>query len=168
MTSPRPSPSDGSYRLANVTGGIYRIKFTAAGFTDVWYRTGDVRGGHGRLVAGTANPLDAQLVGQPAGVTGRVNGDDLTGTSCAHRPRPAAGPPRTDDHRRRPAASTAATGPVVQTVAVDSAGGYIVTGLPTPSEYNLTATKAGFVSRPRVVNVQPGRDHRHRPRPAEG
>ena len=28
---------NGTYRLANVTGGTYRIKFSAAGFTDVWY-----------------------------------------------------------------------------------------------------------------------------------
>ena len=28
---------NGKYRLANVAGGTYRIKFSAAGFTDVWY-----------------------------------------------------------------------------------------------------------------------------------
>ena len=33
---------------------------------------------------------------------------------------------------------------------------YTVSGLPTPKDYELTATKPGFVSRPRTVHVEPG------------
>ena len=45
---------------------------------------------------------------------------------------------------------------MVQTVAVDSAGKFTISGLPTPSNYVLTATKPGFVSRPRTIAVEPG------------
>ena len=154
---------NGTYRLANVTGGTYRIKFSAAGFTDVWYdgatsfeEATDV------VVAGTAIPkLDAQIVGQPAGVTGRVTGDDVLGATVVVQIPAAVLPPVPDAPTTTTGAAgappTAAdAGPVVQTVAVDSAGAYTVTGLPTPSSYTLTAVKAGFVSRPRAVTLQPG------------
>ena len=152
--------SEGSYQLAQVPAGIYRVKFAAAGFTDVWWPNAPTFDEATEVkIEGKPKTFNAQLVGQPANITGKVNGDDLTGATVVVRiggalPEVPGGP--TTTVAADGTASTAGTGPVIQTVAVDSAGGFVVAGLPTPKQYELTATKPGFVSSPRLVDVQPG------------
>lgn len=152
---------NGAFQLANVNAGTYRVKFAGAGFADVWYPDAPTFDeGADVVVAGDPVTLDATLVGQPASITGTVTGDDLLGATVVVR-FTAEGLPDNPDLPTTTAAadgstSTAGTGPVFQTVAVDSAGGYTVSGLLTPRDYELTATKPGFVSRPRTVHVEPG------------
>jgi hypothetical protein len=158
----------GGFKLAGVVAGTYRLKFSAAGFTDVWYPTAaafdqakDV------VLAGKSPPsLDAQLVGQPAAVSGSVTGADLLGATVVVRipaavlP-PVEGVPTTTTIAAAPGAAAGSAsaddgGPVVQTVAVDAAGKFTITGLPTPSDFELTAAKPGYTSRPRAVSLEPG------------
>src|SRR6478735_117128 len=156
---------NGQYKLSGVVAGTYRIRFTAAGFAEIWYG-GAATFAEAPDVVITDKPataLDAVIVGQPASVAGSVTGDDVLGATVIVLI-PAAELPAVDDPdvpttTAAPAggSSTAAdAGPVVQTVAVDSAGKYAISGLPTPRNYVLTATKTGFVSRPRAVSLQPG------------
>jgi hypothetical protein len=157
---------NGAYSLPSVRAGTYRVKFSAAGFADVWYDgAASFEEGKDVVMAGAPQEaINAQLVGQPAGVTGSVVGDDILGATVVVQipaakvaPVPDIPTTTTTAPAAGSAASTAAdAGPVVQTVAVDSAGKFSIAGLPTPSSYVLTASKPGFVSRPRVIDVQPG------------
>ncbi|MFT3852749.1 MAG: carboxypeptidase-like regulatory domain-containing protein [Ilumatobacteraceae bacterium] len=153
---------NGAFQLANVNAGTYRVKFAGAGFADVWYPDAPTFDeGADVVVGGGPVTLDATLVGQPASITGTVTGDDLLGATVVVRFTAEGLPddpdlPTTTVVAAGSTTSTAGTGPVFQTVAVDSAGGYTVSGLLTPRDYELTATKPGFVSRPRAVHVEPG------------
>ncbi len=152
---------NGGYQLANVKAGTYRVKFGGAGFTDVWYPDAPTFDeGADVVVEEKPLTLDAQLVGQPASIAGKVTGEDLLGATVVVRI-PADTLPDLPDAPSTTAAAdgssaAAGTGPVVQTVAVDSAGAYTISGLPTPNTYELLATKPGYVSRPRTVKVAPG------------
>ncbi|MEO5725119.1 MAG: carboxypeptidase-like regulatory domain-containing protein [Ilumatobacteraceae bacterium] len=153
--------SVGGYKVAGVSAGTYRIKFSAAGFTDVWYPTAAAfeQGKDIKMAGADLTGLDAQIVGQPASVKGSVTGDDLIGATVTVRIPASELPPVPGipaSSAPPPGAPAVSSGPVVQTVAVDAAGKFVITDLPTPSDFELTAVKPGYTSRVRDISLQPG------------
>ena len=62
---------NGEFQFANVVAGKYRVKFSAAGFTDVWYPNAPTFDEAKDVdAAGKALVLNAVLVGQPASIAG--------------------------------------------------------------------------------------------------
>lgn len=148
--------STGAFKFASVPASTYRMRFSAAGFTEVWYPTAATFDEGEDLVVTAGASLDgltAQLVGQPASVTGVVRGPDLEGAVVVARI-PAGDLPPVPDVAVELGVPT--TGPIVQTVAVDAAGKFTFIGLPTPSNYELVAEKEGYASSVRTVSLAPG------------
>lgn len=148
--------STGSFKFASAAAGTYRMRFSAAGFTEVWYPAAATFDEGEDLVVTAGQTLDgltAQLVGQPATVSGIVRGIDLEGAVVVARI-PAADLPPVPD--AAVAAGVPTTGPIVQTVAVDAAGKFTMVGLPTPSNYELVAEKEGYASSVRTIALDPG------------
>lgn len=79
--------SVGGFNLAAVSAGTYRVKFSAAGFGDVWFPTAATFEQAEDVVveAGAVAAVDAQMVGQPAIVSGVVQGPDVVGATVIAR-----------------------------------------------------------------------------------
>lgn len=148
--------STGAFKFASAAAGTYRMRFSAAGFTEVWFPTAATYDEAEDLLIVAGESLDgitAQLVGQPASVAGIVRGIDLEGATVVARI-PAADLPPVPDQAVDAGVPT--TGPIVQTVAVDAAGKFTIIGLPTPSNYELVAQKEGYASSVRTIALSPG------------
>jgi hypothetical protein len=144
----------GGFSFASVTPGTYRVRFSAAGFAEVWFPTAAAFEQAEDVVIEPGTPrtgIEVQLIGQSASVTGSVQGGDVVGATVVVR---LPG----DEFEPVPGVPTVGpqAGPVVQTVAVDAAGRFTVLGLPTPRTFELLAVKSGYTSRVRSISLEPG------------
>ena len=136
------SGDDGQYEIRNLAPGRYRIRFTAAGFREVWYPSAlafetakDVE------VApdGSLDGLDVGLGGQPGTIKGKVVGDKPDGAQV---------------RLVLPGETRGSTIDAEAAVVAASAdGGFVFEKVPAPATYRIEVTKAGFARETREVKL---------------
>jgi hypothetical protein len=137
MTASAGTADDGTYALAGLLPGHYRLRFSAAGFDEVWYPatpSEDVEVEPREEVTG----LDVAIAGQPGRVSGSV---DLPAGAAPGSPvtvtiQEVPQPPRD------PNAPAPVPPPPVQQVTTD--GRISFDGLSTPGTYRFTIEAEGF------------------------
>lgn len=133
--------SDGTYTLAGLFPTSYLVKFSAAGYTTVYYPSapGPENGKFVTVDAQKDTPgIDAVVIGGVASVSGKVDaGETLSPviTSVTARMLDAA----TTD-----AAGNAVPALVPVTGKTAADGSYKISGLPAPGTYELTFTAPGY------------------------
>ena len=147
------SDTTGRYRFASLPSDTYLLRFSVAGFGQVWWPGGDVITDAEpiEIVQGTQLPdTDVQLAGQPGSVSGLVRGEEVDGAVVSVR-LPADAVEGSD---LDPVAA------VIGSVAVDATGAFLIEELPTPSSYELVVEQAGFATDVRTVNLRAGENRR--------
>ena len=145
--------ADGDYTFGSLSVGIYRVRVTAAGFSEVWYPTaGTITDAFAiDLGAGsTSDEVDIALTGQPGAVVGTVFGDDVSGAIVTVQI-----PGDAISGSEIPAPPT-----IVATVELDATGTFSLEDLPTPSAYELVVSKAGYATETRTLDIGPGESQR--------
>jgi hypothetical protein len=144
----------GSFTLAGVPEGIYRLKVTAAGFGERWFPAAatfedgqDLAVEKGKSIDG----LVVELAGLPASIAGSVLGDDVAGAVVTVQV-----PGGTTSTGSVDGTPLATGGGLVRQITVDASGTFEVGDLPTPATYEVIATMPGLASELRTVRVQPG------------
>lgn len=145
LVSSAATQSDGSYALGGLFPTAYYLKFSATGFTTVWYPAAPAQSGAqpvGARAQATTGPLRTVISGLPASISGSVNpGDTLAPVSTTVTARPLLGP-----NAGQPIATT--------TTAPD--GSYQLANLPAPGTYELTFTTSGYQPSTLVDTVNGG------------
>jgi hypothetical protein len=134
---------DGSYAFGRLGGGTYRLKFSGAGFSEMWYLAGRVFAEATDIKVEAGKPLaleDMQLGGRPGSVSGKVVAADVTG-AVVTLVVPGVADPNT------PA--------VVATVDVSADGSFELANVPTPATYQLQVTRPGNAAETRNVVLGP-------------
>jgi 5-hydroxyisourate hydrolase-like protein (transthyretin family) len=144
----------GAFTLPNLAEGSYKLRFRGAGFVELWYPAAatDADASTITLQPGQLHQgLDVRLGGVPATISGSVTGDDLSGATV-YLELPGSAPPNSTDV---PGTSEA----IVRTVPVGSDGLFEITGVPSPSVYDLVVTKTGYANDVQRVDLGGG-EHR--------
>ncbi len=133
----------GAYTFGRLNGGTYKIRFSGAGFTDVWYKVGATAADADEVTVKTGQPLaldDVKLGGRPGSVKGTVKAADLTDIKAT---------------LVVPGTVTDTTSAQVQQVDVSADGTFDFEGVPSPATYQLIVEKAGYATETRDVVVGP-------------
>ncbi len=135
---------DGAYAFGRLSGGTYRIKFSGAGFAEMWFEDGRTfaEGADVTVPAGEGAELpDVTLGGDPGSVSGRVIAADVTGATV-----------------RLVVPSVATEGGTAQvaTVDVSADGSFTLADVPTPANYQLVVERTGNATETRAVVLGPG------------
>ena len=150
--------SAGAFTLPNLPEGSYKLRFRGAGFVQLWYpgAATDADASTIAIQPGQARQgLDVRLGGIPATLSGTVTGDDvsaasvyleLPGTATAAGPSASAAPGTTEA--------------IVRTVPVGSDGQFTITGVPSPSVYDLVVAKPGYANDVQRVDLGGGEDRK--------
>jgi len=150
--------SAGAFTLPNLPEGSYKLRFRGAGFVQLWYpgAATDADASTIAIQPGQARQgLDVRLGGVPATISGTVSGDDVSAASV-YLELPGAG------SAAAPAASAApgTTEAIVRTVPVGSDGQFSITGVPSPSVYDLVVAKPGYANDVQRVDLGGGEDRK--------
>ena len=140
---------DGAYGFGSLASGVYRLRFTAAGFGDLWYPDGATIADAFPIELGegsSSDAVDMALAGQPGLVSGRVFGDNVEGAIVSVQI-PAGAFSGTD---------VADSASIVATTELDATGSFSLGDLPTPSAYQLVVTKSGFATEVLSLDLGPG------------
>lgn len=135
---------DGSFAFGRLSEGTYKVRFTGAGFSDLWYDTGRVfsEAKEIEVPEGEAMALDPMSFGgRPGTVSGKVIATDPTGTTITVI---------------RPGIADTATPAVVATVAVSADGSFVLTNIPSPATYQLVAERPGSAAETRTLVLGAG------------
>lgn len=132
VSSSAASQTDGSYEIAGLFPGNYLLRFSADGFTPVYY-PGTTNAAKARPVQITmgevAGGTDMVLSGKPATISGTVDpGDTLDKTVTTVTARMVGG----------------AAGAATVTTKTDAAGKYRLTKLASPATYELVFSTKGY------------------------
>jgi len=132
--------SDGTYQIAGLFPGSYKVAFSGPGFRTLWYpsATSAARASVVQVSAeATVSNIDAVITGLPGSIVGQV----LTGE--------APSPPVQVSvlAHGTPVGVTAETGPT---------GRYDLANLPAPASYTLRFKAPGFLQSDQRVSVGPG------------
>lgn len=158
----------GGYQFQGLNVGNYKIRFSGAGFTQLWYPTS--------LTADNATPIslaaaqelggvDARLGGVPASLSGLVVGADPSGAMVSlavpaagqATATPAAGGATVSGTPGAAAAPGASNTPaIVTTQTLDASGAFTLAQIPSPSTYVLTVAKTGFATTTQQVDLGSG------------
>ncbi len=132
---------EGSYALASLLPGTYRLHFTADGFDEIWYPAAASESGAEEVKlapGGDAPALDVALHGGTGAVRGTVVGDDET-------PRPATITIRRQLESDDAPVPGVTTTPPPAPIVVETTGEFAVEGLTTPGTYVVKIESEGFV-----------------------
>jgi hypothetical protein len=152
----------GGYQFQGLGPGTYKIRFSGAGFTQLWYPA-SLTADNAMPIALTAGQppltgIDVRLGGVPASLTGLVVGADPTGAMVALEvPAPSgttaqvSGSPATGQTQ-----SASATPATVTTQTLDASGAFTLTQIPSPSIYDLVVSKQGFSTVTQEVDLGSG------------
>ena len=135
---------DGSFAFGRLSKGTYKVRFTGAGFSDLWYDTGRVfsEAKEIEVPEGEAFALDPMAFGgRPGTVSGKVIATDPTGTTIT-----VISPGLVDT----------STPAVVATVDVSADGSFVLTGIPSPATYQLVAERPGSAAETRTLVLGAG------------
>jgi hypothetical protein len=131
LVSSAATASDGTYSIVGLLPGGYRLRFSSAGYTTVWYPDAGSEA--------AARPVEVTALGQTQGVDATIAGD--TGS--------ISGTVETGETPAPPVTVTvepgegSATRPIA-TIVTDSTGHYRIPDLPTPDIYDLSFTASGY------------------------
>jgi hypothetical protein len=141
--------ADGVYSFGSLPAGVYRVRFTAAGFGELWYPDGGSIADAFPIDLGTGSTTDAvdiALTGQVGAVAGRVIGEDPTGAIVA-----VEIPSDTIEGSDEAGVAT-----VVAAVEIDATGTFELGQLPTPSVYQLVVAKDGYATETLRLDLSAG------------
>jgi 5-hydroxyisourate hydrolase-like protein (transthyretin family) len=135
----------GAYTFGGLAEGDYKLRFRGAGFTELWYvdalafdEAQAVQVSEAQTVAG----VDVRLGGLPGSITGVVLGDDPGGATVTLQV-----PADVIDGE---------VDAIVTSTVVDATGQFTLEDVPAPSSYVLQASKPGYASTVRLVNIGAG------------
>jgi hypothetical protein len=135
---------DGSYAFAKLSAGTYRLKFTGAGFTDLWYTSGRVFAEASDIKVEVSKALElAPMVfgGRPGSVSGKVIAADPVGTTITLVRQGLADP---------------AVPAVVAKVQAGADGSFVLANVPSPASYQLIAERVGSATETRSIHIDAG------------
>lgn len=135
---------DGSFAFGRLSKGVYKVRFTGAGFSDLWYDSGRVfsEAAEIEVPEGEAFALDPMTFGgRPGTVSGKVFATDPTGTTITII---------------RPGIADTTTPAVVGSVDVSADGSFVLTGIPSPATYQLVAERPGSAAETRTLVLGAG------------
>jgi hypothetical protein len=162
-------PATGSYQIAGLDAGTYKVRFRGAGFTELWYPDSLTPDNAKVVTLARGQPaptVDVQLGGEPATLSGQVVGADPSGAVVTLE-LPVPAPAVSTTALELPAAGTApgasapdtsaAAGPaVVMTETLDASGAFNLTSIPSPGNYDLVVSKQGYATTTQQVNLGGG------------
>ncbi len=149
--------ANGAYKFQGLAAGTYKVSYSGAGFTQLWYPT-SLTADNATAVSLNAGQaltgIDARLGGVPASLSGLVEGADPTGATVSLEvPAPAAVAPT----GASPVTSTATASPaIVTTQTLDASGTFTLTGIPSPNTYDLVVAKQGYATVTQEVDLGSG------------
>lgn len=149
----------GAFTLPNLAEGSYKLRFRGAGFVELWYPAAatDADASTITLQPGQLHQnLDVRLGGIPATISGSVTGDDLSGATV-YLELPGSAPLNSTAPNSADVPGTSEA--IVRTVPVGSDGLFEITGVPSPSVYDLVVTKTGYANDVQRVDLGGG-EHR--------
>lgn len=161
--------ADGSYRVNGLSAGDYKVSFRGAGFQPLWFPTAlDPENAEVVKVEelNRVNGVDVSLSGEPASISGKVNGNDVEdATVTLQLPAATISPaPGAQGGLAVPNGAATATetedGAVVDTVPVGADGRFSFAGVPSPSEFDVVVSKEGFATTTTRVDVGAGEERK--------
>ncbi len=145
VVSSAATQADGTYQVAGLFPGAYKLQFSATGFRTVFHPSALTRVGATSVTANSGQVTtgaDAVITGKPATVTGSVDpGDTLDKVVTTVAVRPLAGKSQ---------------GKTIATVKTNAAGAYTIPNLPAPAGYLLVFTASGYQPTTLQTNVNGG------------
>ncbi|WP_029135756.1 carboxypeptidase-like regulatory domain-containing protein [Nakamurella lactea] len=145
VASSAASQADGSYEISGLFPGPYLLRFSADGFTPVYFPGTASAGKAKQLQVGTGSVItgtDMVLSGKPATISGTVDpGDTVERRVTVVSARPIG---------------AASTSKPVATAKTDAAGKYTLKKLPAPATYELSFTTKGYQASSAQVTVDGG------------
>lgn len=135
---------DGSYGFGRLSEGTYRLRFTGAGFSDLWFSSGRVfaEAIDVEVAQGEVKELPPMIFGgRPGTISGRVIAPDVTGTKIT---------------LVRPGLSDPNVPAVVSTVDVAADGSFVLSSIPSPAAYELRAERPGSAQETRRIELGAG------------
>jgi hypothetical protein len=136
---------DGQYAFGRLGKGTYRVRFSGAGFGQLWYPGGRVFTEGDDIVVAEGASVTLKPVpfgGDPATVSGKVIATDSPIGAKVSLVRVGVADPTV------PA--------LVATVDVSADGSFILAKVPSPGNYSLIAEKPGSATETRAVILAPG------------
>jgi hypothetical protein len=133
----------GAYRIADLHKGKYKVRFRGAGFVELWYDKAltfaDATAFEVALGEVTSG-IDIAIGGVPGSIAGKVLGEGREGATVTLQvPAAALGSPSDAE---------------LLTVTTDGDGAFLLEDVPSPGSYELVASREGFTTVRRVVNLQ--------------
>jgi 5-hydroxyisourate hydrolase-like protein (transthyretin family) len=131
IISSAATAADGTYSLVGLLPGLYKLNFTADGFTDLWYPAATSEATASTVSLGSMQVeqlLPATVTGMPGSITGLVNTGQTPQVPVTVTVLPEQG---------------TTSGPI-GTVTTDANGHYVVPNLATPGSYDLSFSAAGY------------------------
>jgi hypothetical protein len=153
----------GHYEIDNLAAGKYKLSYGGAGFVELWYpgATAPADSGTVNLKADTPlSGLDVSIGGVPATIKGTVVGTDVSAaTLYLETVGGRSGAPV--EGVTAPSVGGAVPPPdngdaVVQSEPVGSDGSFVLAGVPSPAQYDLVVTKAGYATTVQRIDVGAG------------
>ena len=129
----------GSYTFGRLSAGKYKIRYSGAGFEDLWFEAGPTAADAKEVEVALGKTVtldDVELGGRPGTVKGKVDAVDLTGITAT---------------LVVPGTSTGDAAAEVRTLAVSADGAFLFERVPSPATYQLIVSKDGFATETRTV-----------------
>ena len=144
--------NSGTYTFSGLAAGEYKLLFSGAGFTQLWFPQ-SLTPDNATAVSVNTSPvsgINMSLGGQPVTVSGQVMGSDLAGAVLTLEIPAGAG--GTSAAPASGASQSAVSGPIiVSTQTLDSSGQFSLANVPSPALYQLVVTEPGYA--PSVQNI---------------
>lgn len=131
----------GAYSFGQLNAGNYKIKFSGAGFNDLWYEAGNTAADATPVaveLGKTVSLNDVELGGRPGKVKGTVQAADLTTITAT---------------LVVPGTTTDPTAAQVRSVAVSADGTFLFENVPSPADYQLVISKPGYATETRDIEL---------------
>ncbi len=151
---------NGIYTFGGLNSGIYKLRFTGAGFNAVWYEAGPTPASATEVEVEVGKELpalnDMVIGGRPGSLMGLVIADEPSGAIATLLVEGAI---------------DATTPALVAQVDVSADGSFVFEAVPSPADYMLTVEKVGFARESRRIALGAGQalsDIEVRLRPDDG
>ena len=145
VVSSAATQADGTYQVAGLFPGPYKLRFSADGFRTVFHPRALTQLGARPVTADSGavtSGVDAVIIGKPATVVGSIDpGDTVDKVVATVAVKPLGG---------------RSQGKTIATVKTNAAGGYTIPNLPAPASYQLVFTANGYQPTTLQTNVNAG------------
>lgn len=134
---------DGSYAFGRLNAGTFKVRFSGAGFNEVWYESGTTAADAVDVEVELGKGIelnDVTLGGRPGSIAGTIEADDLTDiTATLVVPGTV-----TDDVQAE-----------VLSLPVSADGKFLFEKVPSPANYQLIVSKTGYATETRDITIGP-------------